>query len=33
VSSGGLTLPPRLINRLWVTRKVNQVLRGAPSLR
>jgi hypothetical protein len=32
VSPGGLTPPPRIINRLWIARKVHQVLRGAPSL-
>jgi len=33
VSPGGLTLPLRLTNRLWIARKVGQVLRAAPSLR
>jgi hypothetical protein len=33
VSPGGLTPPPRLINRFWIARKVHQVLLGAPSLR
>jgi hypothetical protein len=33
VSPGGVTLLPRLTNRLWIARKVVQVLRAAPSLR
>lgn len=33
VFPGGLTGPPRLINRFWVTRRAAQVLRAAPSLR
>ena len=33
ISPGGLTPPPRLINRLWIARKVRQVLLAAPSLR
>jgi hypothetical protein len=33
VSPGGITLVPRLINRLWIARKVRQVLRAAPRLR
>jgi hypothetical protein len=33
VSPGGVTLAPRLINVLWIARKVVQVLRAAPSLR
>jgi hypothetical protein len=33
VSPGGLTPPPRLINRFWIARKVRQVILAAPSLR
>ena len=33
VSPGGLTPPPRLINRFWIVRKVDQALRAAPTLR
>jgi hypothetical protein len=33
VSPGGITLVPRLINRLWIAGKVRQVLRAAPRLR
>jgi hypothetical protein len=33
VSPGGVTLVPRLINLLWIARRVAQVLRAAPSLR
>jgi hypothetical protein len=33
ISPGGLTPPPRLINRLWIARKVHQVLLAAPTLR
>jgi hypothetical protein len=33
VSPGGLCGWPRLTNRLWIARKVGQVLRAAPSLR
>lgn len=31
VSPGGITLVPRLTNRLWIARKVRQVLAAAPS--
>jgi hypothetical protein len=33
VSPGGLTLGPRLINQLWIARKVRRVLLAAPGLR
>lgn len=33
VIAGGLTLPPRLTNRLWIAEKVRRVLQAAPSLR
>ncbi|MGI8505932.1 MAG: hypothetical protein ACR2MK_03845 [Solirubrobacteraceae bacterium] len=33
VSPGGITLPLRLLNRLWIARTVRQVLRTAPGLR
>jgi hypothetical protein len=33
VSPGGVTLLPRLTNRVWIARKVIQVLRAAPNLR
>jgi hypothetical protein len=33
VSPGGITLPLRLLNRLWIARKAHQVLRAAASLR
>jgi hypothetical protein len=33
LSPGGVSLPPRLINRFWIARTVLQVLRAAPSLR
>ncbi len=33
VSPGGCWGWPRLTNRLWIARKVRQVLRAAPSLR
>ena len=33
VIAGGLTLLPRLTNRLWIAEKVRRVLRAAPSLR
>jgi hypothetical protein len=33
VSPGGISLVPRLTNRLWIARRVRQVLRAAPSLR
>jgi|GEM_PF-944262 len=32
VISGGLSLVPRLTNRLWITAKVSRVLRAAPGL-
>lgn len=32
VSPGGLTLPLRLVNRVWIVAKVAQVLRAAPGL-
>jgi hypothetical protein len=32
VGTGGLSMVPRLVNRLWITRKVLRVLRAAPSL-
>ncbi len=32
VSAGGVTLVPRLTNRLWIARKVIQALCAAPSL-
>jgi hypothetical protein len=33
VSPGGIGPVPRITNRLWIARKMGQVLRGAPSLR
>ena len=33
VSPGGLSLVPRLTNRLWITRKAGNVLRADPTLR
>jgi hypothetical protein len=33
VIAGGLTLVPRLANRLWIAEKVRRVLQAAPSLR
>jgi hypothetical protein len=33
VIAGGLTLLPRLTNRLWIAEKVRRVLQAAPSLR
>ena len=33
VSPGGVTLLPRLTNRLWLAQKVLRVLQAAPSLR
>jgi hypothetical protein len=33
VIAGGLTLVPRLTNRLWIAAKVSRVLQTAPSLR
>jgi hypothetical protein len=33
VTPGGITLVPRVINRLWIAGKVLQVLRAAPRLR
>jgi hypothetical protein len=33
VIAGGLTLPVRLTNRLWIAEKVQWVLQAAPSLR
>jgi hypothetical protein len=33
VSPGGVSPPPRLINRFWIARRVLQVLRVAPGLR
>ena len=32
VSPGGLSLPLRLTNRLWIVRKVGRVVRAAQSL-
>jgi hypothetical protein len=32
VSPGGVGPVPRLVNTLWIVRKVREVLRGAPSL-
>jgi hypothetical protein len=33
ISPGGIGPLPRITNRLWIARKVAQVLRAAPSLR
>jgi hypothetical protein len=33
VSPGGMSLVPRLTNRLWLARRVLQVLQAAPGLR
>jgi hypothetical protein len=33
VVAGGITLPVRLTNRLWIAEKVRRVLHAAPSLR
>jgi hypothetical protein len=33
VSPGGLSPLPRITNRLWIARKVHQILQAAPSLR
>jgi hypothetical protein len=33
VSPGGIGPVPRITNRLWIVRKMRQVLRSAPSLR
>lgn len=33
VISGGLSLLPRLTNRLWIAEKVRRVLQAAPNLR
>ena len=33
VISGGLSLLPRLTNRLWVAEKIRRVLQAAPTLR
>ncbi len=33
VVAGGITLPARLTNRLWIAEKVRRVLEAAPSLR
>jgi hypothetical protein len=33
VVAGGITLPVRLTNRLWIAEKVRRVLQAAPSLR
>jgi hypothetical protein len=33
VVAGGLTLPARLTNRLWIAERVRRVLQAAPSLR
>jgi len=33
VIAGGISLLPRLLNRLWIAEKVRRVLQAAPSLR
>jgi hypothetical protein len=33
VIAGGLTLVPRVINRLWIAERVRRVLQAAPTLR
>lgn len=33
VTAGGLSLLPRLTNRLWITEKIRRVLQAAPAFR